>query len=293
MVIEFLKLSFMKKRISKKANLSSGVMINLKRFTINPVSNDKNQIVIEAIYGLGEKIVQGAYTPDHYLVQKNSWKILQKKVSLQKKQMTLRKGLNEEIPLPGSKYYKTKLTDEQIIELAKLGNKIQEHYRFPQDIEWALENKKLYIVQSRPVTTINLENFEEKKDEVSVNNLKIILKGEPASPGVAIGKIRILESAKEINKLQDGEILVTDMTTPDFVPAMKKATAIITNQGGQTSHAAIVSRELGIPCIVGTKTATDNLTSGQIITVDGKNGNIYGGGKIKKEDNLLSSDKIR
>jgi len=254
-------------------------------FTINPVSNDKNQIVIEAIYGLGEKIVQGAYTPDHYLVQKNSWKILQKKVTPQKLEMTLKDGENQELELPESKQNKIKLTDEQIIELAKLGDKIQQHYRFPQDIEWAMEDGELYIVQSRPVTTITLESFEKNKKEISVEGLKLILKGEPASPGVATGKIKILKSAKEINKLEDGEILVTDMTTPDFVPAMKKAAAIVTNQGGQTSHAAIVSRELGIPCIVGTQTATVDLKNGQIITVDGKEGSVYKGGKleIKKE----------
>lgn len=253
-------------------------------FTINPVSNDKNQIVIEAIYGLGEKIVQGAYTPDHYLVQKESWKILQKKIAPQQLEMTLKDGGNQELKLPESKQNRVKLTDEQIIELAQLGDKIQQHYRFPQDIEWALEDGKLYIVQSRPVTTITLDSFEKNKKEISTEGLKLVLKGEPASPGVATGKVKILKSAKEINKLGEGEILVTDMTTPDFVPAMKKAAAIVTNQGGQTSHAAIVSRELGIPCVVGTETATTDLKSGQVMTVNGKEGSVYWGGKLKKED---------
>ncbi|MBU1885530.1 phosphoenolpyruvate synthase [Patescibacteria group bacterium] len=253
-------------------------------FTINPVSNDKNQIVIEAIYGLGEKIVQGTYTPDHYLVQKESWKILQKKVAFQEEEMTLADVGNQEIKLPESKQNKIKLTDEQIIELAQLGEKIQQHYRFPQDIEWTLEDGKLYIVQSRPVTTITLDSFEKNKDEISTEGLKLVLKGEPASPGVATGRIKILKSAKEINKLDDGEILVTDMTTPDFVPAMKKAVAIVTNQGGQTSHAAIVSRELGIPCVVGTETATIDLKTGQIMTVNGKEGTVYKGGKLAKKE---------
>jgi len=252
-------------------------------FTINPVSNDKNQIVIEAIYGLGEKIVQGAYTPDHYLVQKESWKILQKKVASQQLEMTLKDGGNQELKLPESKQNRVKLTDEQIIELAKIGDQLQQHYRFPQDIEWALEDEKLYIVQSRPVTTITPESFEKSKKEISTEGLKIVLKGEPASPGTATGKVKILKSAKEINKLDEGEILVTDMTTPDFVPAMKKAAAIVTNQGGQTSHAAIVSRELGIPCVVGTETATTDLKSGQVMTVNGKEGSVYRGGKLKKE----------
>ena len=256
-------------------------------FTINPVSNDKNQIVIEAIYGLGEKIVQGAYTPDHYLVQKESWKILQKKVAPQKLEMTLKDGQNKELKLSELKQHQIKLNDKQIIELAKIGHQLQQHYRFPQDIEWALEDERLYIVQSRPVTTITLESFEENKDEISTKGLKLVLKGEPASPGTATGKVKILKSAQEINKLAEGEILVTDMTTPDFVPAMKKAAAIVTNQGGQTSHAAIVSRELGIPCIVGTETATTDLKSGQIVTVNGKEGTVYQGGKLTKKEKVV------
>lgn len=260
-------------------------------FTINPVSDDKNQIVIESIWGLGEKIVQGAYTPDHYLVQKESWKILQKKMAWQKKAMLLRGGGNKEVRLPYKKQISLKLSDEQIVELAKIGHHLQQHYRFPQDIEWALEDDKLYIVQSRPVTTINPKNFEKKKEVTVPTNLKIILQGDPASPGIITGKIKILRSAKEINTLEDGEILVTEMTTPDFVPAMKRAVAIITNQGGQTSHAAIVSRELGIPCVVGTQEATRTLKNGQIVTIDGKNGSVFAGGKIQKKSKSEEKDK--
>lgn len=260
-------------------------------FTVNPVSNDKNQIVIEAIYGLGEKIVQGAYTPDHYLVQKETWKILQKKVSPQAEYMTYRDGKNQELKVPNSKQDKIKMSDEQIIELAQIGHQLQQHYRFPQDIEWALEDDELYIVQSRPVTTIDPETFEKEQVVKVPPGLEVILKGDAASPGVATGKIRILKSAKEINQLKDGEVLVTKMTTPDFVPAMKHASAIITNQGGQTSHAAIVSRELGIPCVVGTEIATHTLKIGQTVTIDGETGNIYQGGKIKKQKDKKQAKK--
>lgn len=251
----------------------SGIM-----FTVNPVTNNKNQIVIEAIWGLGEKIVQGAYTPDHYLVQKLSWKILQKQTNKQFKQLTWVTNKNKEIKLSKNLRLKTKLTDEQIITLAKLGQKIQQHYFFPQDLEWAVENNKIYIVQSRPITTINLNPKVEKP--IDVSQLKLLLKGEPASPGIITGHVKQLKKALEINRLSPGEILVTDMTTPDFVPAMKKAGAIVTNKGGQTSHAAIVSRELGIPCIVGTGNATKLLKNGHVITINGQTGEIFSGGVI-------------
>ncbi len=255
-------------------------------FTVNPVTNDKNQIVIEAVWGLGEKIVQGAYTPDHYLVQKQTYKILQKQVNSQTKYMTLSRNQNKELKVPSSRQNKPKLTDDQIIKLAKLGQKIQQHYFFPQDIEWAMEKNVLYIVQSRPVTTIDFS----KKEKPVINTSKStkLLSGDPASPGMAIGYARILKSAKQIHKIKPGEILVTDMTTPDFVPAMKKAAAIVTNKGGQTSHAAIVSRELGIPCIVGTETATKTLKTGIVLTVNGKTGEVF-----KSSKSLIKTTKIK
>lgn len=254
-------------------------------FTVNPVTNDKNQIVIEAIWGLGEKIVQGAYTPDHYLIQKQTYKILQKQINPQTRYMTLSRGQNKELKLSRSKVNKAKMTDDQILELAKLGQKIQQHYFFPQDIEWAMEKNVLYIVQSRPVTTIDFS--KKKKQEVNTSKLKKITTGAAASPGIVTGYARVLKSAKEIHKIKPGEILVTDMTTPDFVPAMKKAAAIVTNKGGQTSHAAIVSRELGIPCIVGTETATKLLKTGRVFTVNGKTGEVFQSSK-----NLIKTQKV-
>ena len=262
----------------------SGIM-----FTVNPVTNNKNQIVIEAIWGLGEKIVQGVYTPDHYLIQKLSWKILQKQTNQQTKQLVWSKDKNRELKLPKNKQHQTKLTDEQMIYLAGLGHKIQEHYFFPQDIEWALTDNRFYIVQSRPITTLNIQ--EVKAAPVSTNKLTLLLKGEPASPGIISGYTRILKSAQEINRLSSGEILVTDMTTPDFVPAMKKAGAIVTNKGGQTSHAAIVSRELGIPCIVGTATATKVLKTRTVVTVNGQTGEVFLGGALLKPKKI-SVEKI-
>ena len=251
----------------------SGIM-----FSIDPVTNLKDRIVIDAVWGLGEMIVQGSYIPDHYVVQKDTFAILSKEANTQKKLLTKRNGKTEEIDVPKKLWDKIKITDEDIIALAKLGQKLQEHYYFPQDVEWAKEKGKLYIVQTRPVTTIEKTNKATgNMEELKSENSAPILKGIPASPGIGTGKVRILKSPKEIDKIDKGDILVAPMTSPDYVPAMKKASAIITNEGGMTSHAAIVSREMGTPCVVGTKEATKVLTDGQIVTVNGKTGEIFAG----------------
>ncbi len=251
----------------------SGVM-----FTIDPITHRKNRIIIEAIYGLGEYIVQGKVTPDTYVVDKQNLEIISKKIEKQTIQLVKVGSLNKQIAVPRKLRLKRKLNDQQIKELALLGKKIHHHYFYPQDIEWVFYKKKFYIVQSRPVTTIKKQ--EEIKAEKQGIKRKPILIGTPASPGLISGPVQIIKSIKEIEKIQKGEILVTNMTSPDFVPAMKKVVAIVTNQGGQTSHAAIVSRELGIPCVVGTKKATEILKNGQIITVNGTKGEIYQGGII-------------
>lgn len=250
----------------------SGIM-----FSINPVTNDKSKIVIEAIWGLGENIVQGAVTPDHYEVDKTELKLVEHKSIKQVIEMVRSGEGNIQRKVPASRQDKRKLTDKQAEEIAKIGKKLQQHYFFPQDSEWAIENGHIYIVQTRPITTIKAtsEKTAATVKAAPVISGKLILAGQPASPGIVTGIVNILKSAKEIDKIKRGDILVTDMTTPDFVPAMKKAVAIVTNKGGQTSHAAIVSRELGVPCVVGTKTATSTLKQGRVITVDGAAGQIY------------------
>jgi len=250
----------------------SGIM-----FSINPVTNDKTHIVIEAVWGLGENIVQGAVTPDHYEVDKSELKLIQHKTVHQDIEMVRSGEGNIQRKVPSSRQDKRKLTDAQAVEVATLGKKLQQHYFFPQDSEWAIENGKLYVVQTRPITTVNATTTKNEASKTEAKKItgKLILEGQPASPGVVTGIVNILKSAKEINKIKRGDILVTDMTTPDFVPAMKRAVAIVTNKGGQTSHAAIVSRELGVPCIVGTKTATTTLKQGRVITVDGAAGKVY------------------
>ncbi len=248
----------------------SGIM-----FTIDPVTNDKTKVVVDGIFGLGEMIVQGAVTPDHYVVDKASEKILEKEVNIQEKIMTKRNGKTLISPVPKSKGSQAKLTDEQIIALAREGKKLEKHYFFPQDIEWAIEKGKVYIVQTRPVTTTKTK-ATSLQPTVSPKH-EVFLKGDAASPGMASGPVQILYSPKDLGKVHPGDVLVAQMTNPDFVPAMKKAVAIVTERGGRTSHAAIVSRELGIPAVVGTTNAMKSLKDNQVITVNGTTGEIYKG----------------
>jgi pyruvate,water dikinase len=175
-----------------------------------------------------------------------------------------------------------KISDSQIITIAKLGKQLEHHYYFPQDIEWAVEKGKLYITQTRPITTLKstqaeANTFNGDKHEVTHTHV-VLLKGDPASPGIASGPVKIIKSAKEIDKVERGDILVAPQTNPDYVPAMRKVVAIITETGGRTSHAAIVSRELGIPAVVGVIGATKKLTNKQIVTVHGSRGVVYKGG---------------
>ncbi len=242
-------------------------------FTAEP-TGDKTKIVIEAVFGLGEPIVAGAVTPDNYVVDKNSMKIVRKKVNKQKwlvlkeGSKSVKKNLNPE------QSETQKIPDDTIIALAKIGNKIEQHYNVPQDIEWAVEKGRIMIVQTRPITTLALN---EKMKEMQQIEETPVLKGAPGSPGIVSGKVKIVLDIENISKIEKDDILVTRMTSPDWVPVMKKSKAIVTNEGGRTCHAAIVSRELGIPCIVGTDTATKILKDNQIVTVNGFTGKIYDG----------------
>ncbi|MBA7649092.1 Phosphoenolpyruvate synthase [subsurface metagenome] len=252
---------------------TSGVM-----FTVEPVTNDGSKVVIEAVFGLGEALVSGEVTPDLYVVDKERLEIVSKKIAKQEWQLirnpaTDDKVVNIQVTLPETAQTQQKLSDDEIIQLVKLGKQIENHYQFPQDIEWAKENNEIYIVQTRPVTTIK-EGVADARPEITA---PVFLSGAPASPGIASGPTRLIFDASQIDRVKDGDILVAEMTTPDFVPAMKRAAAIVTDRGGRTAHAAIVSRELGIPCVVGAEQATTTITDGQIITVDGSHGKVYNG----------------
>ncbi len=255
---------------------TSGVL-----FTIEPLSSDNTKIIIEAIFGLGEFIVSGEVTPDLYMLDKSDLKILSKEIKKQLFQLNRdpNKGAGDPEPnitleVAPEKQSQQKLSDKDIVALAKIGKTIEDLYQTPQDIEWAKQNDHIYIVQARPVTTV--------KDTKDLNTLpeiaaEPILTGVAASPGIATGKARIVSDPSQIHKIEKGDVMVSQVTSPDFVPGMKRAVAIITERGGRTAHAAIVSRELGIPCVVGTEVATKILKDGQIVTVDGFRGKVYEG----------------
>ena len=273
----------------------SGVM-----FTVEPLINNRTKIFIEAVYGLGEAIVSGEVTPDQYLLDKEGFRIIDKKIRKQGWQLarnpkTLADELkvNIKIPVPKSKRAMQKLTDEDVVALAKLGKMIEDLYQFPQDIEWAKQDRELFIVQTRPVTTLKAKGEVKPLPEIEA---EAILTGIAASPGIAVGTAKIISGASQIDRIKKGDVLVAEMTTPDFVPAMKRAVAIVTDRGGRTAHAAIVSRELGIPCIVGTETATKILSDRQEITVDGSRGQIYAG-RVAEEVNaapaVISGERIK
>ncbi|MBN2202948.1 MAG: phosphoenolpyruvate synthase [Candidatus Aenigmarchaeota archaeon] len=243
-------------------------------FTIDPTNPVKgaNHIIIEGCWGLGETMVQGEVDPDRYIVNKENGDILEKHIG-EKAVERIRDPMTEatvkkEVAI--DRRSAQLLSDYEILALAAYCKKIEQHYGRPQDIEWGVERKNIYILQARAVTTLE-EKITRKVEGTP------ILEGYGASPGVATGVVKIITNLDEIDKIQKGDVLVTEMTSPDYVPAMEKSVAIVTNSGGSTCHAAIVSRELGIPCIVGTKKATEVLKEGMRITVDASNGKVYPG----------------
>ncbi|QQS43640.1 phosphoenolpyruvate synthase [Candidatus Roizmanbacteria bacterium] len=249
-------------------------------FSIDPVTNDKKKIVIEAVFGLGEYIVQGKVTPDHYEVDKNTLVIVKKQQAYQNLKFVRSGRGNREIKLNKKDGTVQKLSDNEIREVALLVKDIEEHYFFPQDIEWAIEKGRVFIVQSRPITTV--ETKINSNDALSGAGKDVLLSGAPASPGIGVGHANIIMSPKEISKIKSGDILVAPQTNPDYVPAMKKAAAIVTEKGGRTSHAAIVSRELGIPAVVGAEGATKKIKDDMVISVNGTTGDIFKGSIVTK-----------
>jgi len=248
----------------------SGVM-----FSKNPIKSD-DTILIEAVYGLGEGIVSGKINPDTYIVS-DDLKIISKKIGSKKTAITRSaSGETKQIKLNEDRSKSQVLTEGEIISLANIGERIEEHYGKPQDIEFALEDGEIFITQSRPITTSSEESDQKIEGEA-------ILTGLGASPGIAQGKVKIIKTMADLPKVQKGDILVTEMTNPDMVITMAKANAIVTDEGGITSHAAIVSREMGIPAVVGTSEATKILKEDQEITVDGRSGKIYLG-KVGEEE---------
>ncbi|HIW88833.1 MAG TPA: phosphoenolpyruvate synthase [Candidatus Ligilactobacillus excrementipullorum] len=262
---------------------ASGIM-----FSVNVGTGDDTKVIIDSIWGLGEYIVQGTVTPDDFVVDKDSMKIVSKDINKKDIELTrLSDGGVVERDIPADQASQPSLTDEQVIELAGYAKEIEKHYGCYMDMEFALDQNtnKLWLVQARPETVWSQKNKDKsaKTDDVKANvtDAEVVVRGLAASPGVASGKVHVIADPKNIDEFKEGEVLVTTMTSPDWVPAMKKAKAIITNNGGMTCHAAIVSREMQIPCIVGTTSrgvaAMDVLHTGDTVTVDAKNGIVYTG----------------
>lgn len=254
-------------------------------------SKKNNNIIIEAVFGLGEGIVSGSITPDTYIVSENL-DILDKKISDKKIAVTRNsQGATEIVKLKDEKSRQQVLKEYEIKKLAEMLLKLEHHYQKPQDIEFAIEADKIYIVQTRPITTLE-KRVGEEADKL---HGEVLLSGMGASPGVGVGKVKIIEELKDLKKITAGDILVTRMTNPDMVVEMQKSVAIVTDEGGMTAHAAIVSREMGIPAVVGTETATKVLKDGDLITVDGSTGKVYRGkiGETKQKEVLPVTAKTR
>ncbi len=257
-------------------------------FSKNPMKDDGN-IVIEAVFGLGEGIVSGIISPDHYILSKNL-EIIEHKISDKRIALTRSSsGKTEQVTLKPEISSREVLTGHELKMLAQYGLQLEEHYGKPQDIEFAIDSLGIYIVQSRPITTKTQENNKEIEGNV-------LFSGVGASPGIASGIVKIVHTMDELSKINKGNIMVTTMTNPDMVVAMSKSSAIITDEGGLTSHAAIVSREMGIPAVVGTRNATHKLKEGQIVTVDGFTGRILDGKAIEKKveiKKIVPTEKIK
>ncbi|MEM0067724.1 MAG: pyruvate, water dikinase [Saccharolobus sp.] len=270
---------------------SAGVM-----FTLHPVTGDDKYILIESNWGLGESVVGGKVTPDEVLIEKATLQIVDKKISTKSIKIVydLRTKKNIEVKLTDEEANAMSITDEEAKELAKLAMKIEEHYKTHMDIEWAIDADlsfpdNIFIVQARPETFWSTKKREETSKTSVVTEGKVLVRGLPASPGIVYGRAKVILDIKDakVSEIEKGDILVTRMTDPDWVPLMKMASAIVTDEGGMTSHAAIVSRELGIPAVVGTRDATKVIKDNQMITVDAIRGIVYEG-KVEQKTEAKS-----
>ena len=269
----------------------SGVM-----FTIDTETGFRDAVMVSAAYGLGENVVQGSVTPDEYMVFKPTLKtghrpVLQRTVGSKEFKLVYDSGggkMVKNIPVSPGERAKFALTDDEVLELARWACIVEDHYSekrgkpMPMDLEWAKDGNtgELFIVQARPETVQSRKDLDVLETYVLKKRSKVLTTGRSVGAKIAKGKVRVIKSAEFIDQFQEGEVLVTDKTDPDWQPIMKKAAGIITNRGGRTCHAAIVSRELGVPAIVGTEHGTEDLKDGQMVTVscaEGDTGFVYEG----------------
>ncbi|WP_267642458.1 phosphoenolpyruvate synthase [Haloarchaeobius amylolyticus] len=286
----------------------SGVM-----FTSHP-STGEPKMIIESAWGLGEAVVSGSVSPDNYVIDRKTREVAEVTVADKKIQMVKDPDTGETVEVEVDEDRRTErvLSDEELAKLRELGETVEDHYDTPQDVEWAIVDGEVFMLQSRPITTITEGDIGEADETrvdaemeeaaststdgsgaVSAEQQTILVQGLGSSPGVASGKARIVKKLDQLDKVGEGDIIVTEMTTPDMVPAMKRAAGIVTDEGGMTSHAAIVSRELGVPAVVGAGNATSMLEDGQLITIDGDKGSIREGRVETQEEEREPVEEVR
>jgi len=291
----------------------SGVM-----FTSHP-STGEPEIIIEAAWGLGEAVVSGSVSPDNYVVDRETAAVdevtvADKKILMEKDPET---GETVTRDVPEDRREARVLSDGEIERLVELGRRVEDHYGNPQDVEWAVYDGDVYMLQSRPITTISdsadgagtapssTERAAATTDAIDADGSgtraktsgseddDVLFRGLGASPGIVSGEVRIVTKLDHLDQVAEGDIIVTEMTMPDMVPAMKRAVGIVTDEGGMTSHAAIVSRELGVPAVVGTGSATSALSDGQVVTIDGDKGTIRQGRATQEEEEYEPVEAVR
>jgi pyruvate,water dikinase len=241
-------------------------------FTADPTTDATDRVVVEGAFGQGEVVVSGSVEPDTYVVAKETGEILSRRMGYKSfKIIRGADGKDQRIDLDEVQAEAQVLNDDEIRAIADIAVRSERHAGCPQDTEWAIADGTTYIVQTRPITTLN------RAGKPTAEQHEVLLQGLPAVPGAASGEVRVLMDVSDGARLQDGEILVAQMTNPDWLPTMRRAAALVTDTGGMTCHAAIVARELGVPCIVGARTATKDLTDGMVVTVDGTHGRVLAG----------------
>ena len=273
------------------SSLKSGVI-----FTADPSTGESAHVVIEAAWGLGEVVVGGQVTPDHYVVDKRSFEVVEHRIAAKEFLLeALPEGGTRRVMLDHDPREQSMvLTESELAALARFALASEQHYGAPQDMEFAIDGSGMFITQTRPITTLPPATASASAAQATTATPATqepsappaatpaaaqapLLRGLGASPGAATGRVRVLTATAQAGQLQPGEVLVAPMTSPDWVPIMRRASAIVTDAGGMTSHAAIVSRELGIPCVVGTRVATRTLRDGMLVTVNGKEGSVLAG----------------
>lgn len=242
-------------------------------FTADPANGRRDVVVVEAAFGQGEVVVSGAVEPDTYRVGASGSRLVSARIGHQTHEIVRGEdGGDRTVPLDPARADARVLSDDEACDVARLALRVQQHFGTPQDVEWAMTGRRTWLVQARPITTLT----EAPAPTTSAGGEPLV-RGLAAAPGTVSGRVRVLTSPAEGGALQSGEVLVAPMTNPDWLPTIRRAAALVTDHGGTTCHAAIVARELGVPCVVGARDATTRLSDGQLVTVDGSAGEVRSG----------------